>query len=444
MVGTGGDDQGLSEMVRDESLGVFRDRSLLKVSRIVAEDRIVGRDEQTSTLVTLLKPLLQGSCPPNVLAYGPSGTGKSLIANRVVDEYKGALDEKGLDLAVVEVNLQLLTSNFQACKEIARGVSSLDKVEEDITVTGFSANDALSRTFDVVDEHYDAAVVILDEIDLLVNPVKSNDEEPAYSALLYQLSRMGDITGFDDLSIIALTNSPEFMRRIDGRAESSFNPRPLRFDDYDANQLRQILRKREDAFLSDVLGSDVIPLSAALAAQDHGDARKAVDLLRTAGDLATNADAGQVTEEHVRKAQKEVEKDYIIDQAHGYNSSKKTLLLTIAACQTWSGRDLEAVPKPVVEDVYEFICDSVNEDSKSTATVSRHIKSLDTHGLIDSTFKSRGSNGGTHKLLHLNRSPEYIIEALVEREGRLDPVIEEQDLVGTKVDMVLEEFYDQL
>jgi len=46
------------------------------------------------------------------------------------------------------------------------------------------------------------------------------------------------------------------MEDIDGRAESSFNPRDVYFPDYDANQLRQILENRRDAFRSDALTDD--------------------------------------------------------------------------------------------------------------------------------------------------------------------------------------------
>ena len=53
----------------------------------------------------------------------------------------------------------------------------------------------------------------------------------------------------------------------------------------------------------DVLSGDVIPLTAAIAAQEHGDARKAIEILRYAGELAERENVEMVTEEHVRDAQ---------------------------------------------------------------------------------------------------------------------------------------------
>jgi len=434
----------ISAAVRDDSTGIFKDRDLLDTSRIVSDDRIHGRDDQISSLITLFKPLLQGSSPPNVLAYGPSGTGKSLIVNRVLNEYQDALKEQGEDLAVVQINCEWLQSNFQACEKIAKHVSRLDKVDEEVSVSGLSTHKALTNTVDAVDEYYDGLVVIIDEVDLLVNPKRSNSEESAFSALLYQLSRMNDLVGFNDMSVVALTNQPDFMRDLDSRAESSFNPRDVHFPDYDANQLREILYNREDAFLDDVLEEDVIPLAAAIAAQDHGDARKAVDLLRTAGDIAVNEGASEVLEQHVRQSQAEVEKDRILDLAKGYSSSKKTVLLSIAVTQAWSKRDIDVIPSPVVKEVYEFICGKLEKDPKSRDTVLRYTGEFETNGLLDSHRTSTSRESGVYKAFVLNRQPGYLVDALVVEEDAFEDVVEEKDSVIGCINSSLTDFFKQV
>jgi archaeal cell division control protein 6 len=164
--------------------------------------------------------------------------------------------------------------------------------------------------------------LILDEIDLLVGR-RANDE-PAYSKLLYQLSRASNTNEIQGrVSVAALTNDPKFMENIDGRAESSFNPRDIYFPDYDATQLREILNNRRDAFRQDSLTDDVIPLVAAFAAQSHGDARKAIDLFRGAGDLADEWGDREVTEIHVRESQEEIDKDRSLKLVEGLTTQKK-------------------------------------------------------------------------------------------------------------------------
>jgi len=112
------------------------------------------------------------------------------------------------------------------------------------------------------------------------------------------------------------------MEDIDGRAESSFNPQDVVFPDYDANQLQSILERRRDAYQDDVLEDGIIPLSAAFAAQDHGDARKAIDLFRKAGEIADRAGEDTICEEHVRDAQKEAERDRTLTQMQGLSTQK--------------------------------------------------------------------------------------------------------------------------
>jgi len=178
------------------------------------------------------------------------------------------------------------------------------------------------RLYELINEHYDSVIFILDEIDLLVGR-RANDE-PAYSKLLYQLSRASNTNEIEgQVSVAALTNDPKFMEDIDGRAESSFNPRDVYFPDYDANQLRQILENRRDAFRSDALTDDVLPLVSAFAAQSHGDARKAIDLFRGAGDLADERGDEKVREEHVRESQEEIDKDRSLKLIEGLTTQKK-------------------------------------------------------------------------------------------------------------------------
>ena len=46
------------------------------------------------------------------------------------------------------------------------------------------------------------------------------------------------------------------MKDLNSRAQSSYNPDDIFFDDYDANQLRSILRNRRDAFKSESLADE--------------------------------------------------------------------------------------------------------------------------------------------------------------------------------------------
>jgi len=186
------------------------------------------------------------------------------------------------------------------------------------------------------------------------------------------------------------------MEDIDGRAESSFNPRDVYFPDYDANQLRQILENRRDAFRSDALTDDVLPLVSAFAAQSHGDARKAIDLFRGAGDLADERGDEKVREEHVRESQEEIDKGPLTEVNRGSDHPEEDIPLrdrSVAHFSNWSG---SSVPSPVGFKVYQWITDRIDADQMTRETYVKYVKELSTYGLISTSRKSRGRGGGMY------------------------------------------------
>ncbi|WP_434529897.1 AAA family ATPase (plasmid) [Haloarcula sp. NS06] len=74
------------EQAGEES--VFRNRNLVEPDTIIDRDRIVGRDDQLRTVVSNLRKVLNENRPPNLLLYGPAGTGKSLIFDAVARQIR--------------------------------------------------------------------------------------------------------------------------------------------------------------------------------------------------------------------------------------------------------------------------------------------------------------------------------------------------------------------
>jgi len=146
--------------------------------------------------------------------------------------------------------------------------------------------------------------------------------------------------------------------RISTVVPSSFNPRDVYFPDYDANQLRQILENRRDAFRSDALTDDVLPLvSAAFAAQSHGDARKAIDLFRGAGDLADERGDEKVREEHVRESQERNRQGPLTEVNRGSDHPEEDIPLRDRLRRPFLQLVGSSVPSPVGFKVYQWITD---------------------------------------------------------------------------------------
>ncbi|MFB6177062.1 MAG: AAA family ATPase, partial [Halobaculum sp.] len=293
----------------------------------------------------------------------------------------------------------------QAVFELVQTAADDVGVDPGVPETGVSTRRKYRRLYELVNEHYDSVIFVIDEIDLLTG--RRDQEEPAYSKLLYQLSRASNTDEIEgQVSVAALTNDPKFMEELDGRAESSFNPRDLYFPDYDANQLEEILRNRRDAFREDALTSDVVPLVAAFAAQSHGDARKAIDLFRESGDLADERGDEMVTEDHVRDSQEEVDKDRSLKLIEGLTTQKKISLFATAAVAHYANQSTSVVPSPVGFKVYQWVTDQLNADQMTRETYVKYVKELSTYGLISTTRESRGRGGGMYMVFTFTGDPE--------------------------------------
>ncbi|WP_435320954.1 orc1/cdc6 family replication initiation protein [Haloarchaeobius sp. TZWSO28] len=442
----GDEQQSLSQSIKSRlqdgaQNSVFRDKGLLDPDAVIDEDRIVGRDQQLDDIITYLRPTLQGNRPPNMLLYGPSGTGKSLIINAVCQQVAELAEAQGDRFGVIQINCQTIKSHDRAVYRLVESAAGSAGVTPDVPQSGISTDQKLRRLFEILSEHFDSVIIILDEVDLLVGRQRNPNDEPAYSKLLYQLSRasqLGRIEGH--VSVAALTNDPRFMEDLDGRAESSFNPQDIVFSDYDANQLQSILERRQDAFQDGVLEDGIIPLSAAFAAQDHGDARKAIDLFRKAGEIAERNDEEMVRESHVRDAQKEAERDRTLTQMQGLSTQKKLSLYATAVVSVYSKRNLDAIPNTVAYQVYQYITDLIDTDAKSRDSYLRYMSEAETYNFVTSEKRGRGYGSGVHKEYTFVDDPAVVVETL-QSDVRLEEVEQDEALIRSVVNAQIEDFF---
>lgn len=443
----GEDQQSLSQSIKGRlqegvQNSVFRDKGLLDPDTVIDEDRIVGRDNQLEDIITYLRPALQGNRPPNMLLYGPSGTGKSLIINAVCQQVLELANSQGDRFGVIEINCQTIKSHDRAVYRLVEEAAVEAGVEVGVPESGISTDQKLNRFYGILSENFDSVIIILDEVDLLVGRQRDPNDEPAYSKLLYQLSRasqLGRIEGH--ISVAALTNDPRFMEELDGRAESSFNPQDVVFPDYDANQLQAILERRRDAFQDDVLEDGIIPLSSAFAAQDHGDARKAIDLFRKAGEIADRNGEDTVREEHVRGAQKEAERDRTLTQMQGLSTQKKLSLYATAIVSVHAQRNLKAVPSTVAYRVYQYITDLLDADEKSRDSYLRYMSEAETYNFVTSEKRGRGYGSGVHKEYTFVDDPEVVADTLRE-DIRIEEVEQDEKLIRSVVNAQIEDFFE--
>lgn len=176
---------------------------------------------------------------------------------------------------------------------------------------------------------------------------------------------------------------------------------------------------REDAFREGVLSDDVIPLSAAFAAQEHGDARKALDILRNAGELAKDEDADEVTEIHVRNAREKADIDRFSQLLEGQPTQIKASVYALSIlADRHSDREEFAT-----REIYEMYKSITSDSALGIETLSQRRMSdkLDEQVFLDILGRTervgRGYSSGVTNYYYLLEDPS-VVQAVIHDDDR--------------------------
>ena len=250
---------------------IFKDREALRPDYIPSY--LPHREEQIQQVGGILAPVLRGFRGSNIFIYGQTGTGKTAVIKHILDRLSNKSNEIGTKLIVSYINCRLVGTDYRIFASLCTSLGI------DIPFTGLATNEVLDRFKEDLESQKTLMIVVLDEIDALVK--KHGD------ALLYDLTRINENIRSSKISIIGISNDLRFKELLDPRVLSSLSEEEVVFRPYSAPELTDILLSRAKiSFIDDVLLSGTLNLTAALAAAEHGDARRAVDLLRVAGELA--------------------------------------------------------------------------------------------------------------------------------------------------------------
>jgi len=386
----------------DELPAIFANREVLSPHYV--PEILPHRDDKFEELAKILAPALRGGIPSNIFIYGTTGTGKTAVTKFVLKKLKEKALSRNLDFKYSFMNCQHVDTKYRLFAQLC------DDIGIEVPFTGLHFDIIYQKFRAALDELNTLHVVVLDEIDMLYK--KSSDS-------LYILTRMNSDLKQSRISIIGITNDVNFKEVLDPRIRSSLSEEEIVFSPYTAEQLRDILSQRaEVAFREGVLEYGVINLCAAIGAQQHGDARRSLDLLRVAGELAERSGDEKVTELHVRKAQQVIERNTVIEVLTSLPIQTKAVLQAIFIAE---GRSDEVTTGDVY-DIYSKICKFAHIDQLTTRRVGDLINELDMLGVITAQVISKGRYGRS-KRIHLTVSPGQVREVL-ENDFRLSKIFD--------------------
>ena len=360
---------------------IFKNKSLLQ-TRYQPKD-IPYRKDQIKQIALVLAPVLRGERTSNLFLYGKTGTGKTLSILHVKDELlKRVKGDSEYKLKIEYLNCKLKKvsdTEYRVLSEIIK------KLGGEVPATGLPTQSVYSKFIEIVDSEKQLVVLILDEVDQTTKKL-SND-------FLYNLTRLNSELSQSQISIVGISNNLTFLDELDPRVRSSLSEEEIVFPPYNAVQLQEILRKRaKDVFKEGVIHDEgVIAKCAAFAAREHGDARRALDLLRVAGELAERDGSKKILLKYIDAANEKIERDKILDIIG--SEPKQFQLVLHSIIQLSERNNKESIFTGDVYNFYQDLCIKNKLEVLTQRRVSDIIQEFDMLGIINVRVISKGRGG---------------------------------------------------
>lgn len=385
---------------------IIKNRQVLTIDYV--PDKLLFRTKESTAIAQSLSVILKKGRPSNLLIFGKPGTGKTAVVKNVIEHLYKKTNELDINLKVPFINAKNSNTPYKILYEIAEllGINKEGKIQ--VYFTGLSMSEATDRILDFIRRRSIKVVIVIDEIDSLVN--RKGDD------ILYNFTRANERISSDQfISLIGISNSLTFKDKLDPRVKSSLSEEELVFNPYTIEQLKQILIDRcKLAFYDNVIPIGVINLCAAIAGRETGDARKAIDLLRVAAEIAERSMTLKISENHIRSAQQKIDSDTNYEILR--NSTLHTKLVILSIIKSKNGSTGE------IYTVYEYFCSKIQQEPLTQRRMTQIVGELDQLGLITTNIVNQGRYGRTQRIkLHIHISS---VKQAIKNDPILSPFVD--------------------
>ena len=353
---------------------------------------IPHRNSEQEQITQTLIPILKHSRPSNLLVYGKPGTGKTLVVKKILSQIQKRVEKSNFPIKLVYANSKEETTLYGLLVGFGR---ELGLGEKELPSTGLAISEVFKRLLKTIEENHYNVVFVIDEIDHLVHLVSKTGND-----VLYQLTRANERLKKATLTLVGISNDLTFKERLDPRVISSLGEEEIVFTNYTVEQLKKILEDRiQLAFIKGAIEESSVNLCAAMAGREHGDARRAIDLLRVAGEIAEREQSNIVKEEHVRKASQKIEEDKETTVLRSYPLHEKLLIIAVMKASGLSTGEIYTA--------YKSLCKVIRQKELTQRRITQMLSEVEMSGIITGKIIHQGIHGRTKKY-KLTISPEMV------------------------------------
>jgi cell division control protein 6 len=337
--------------------------------------KIVSRTNEVEKIVSYILDYKQGQVVPLVSLYGRSGTGKSTLV-RYVCNY---LPE-----------IKLCFVNLRKAKTVFGGINLiLNELDQPSLKSAEGTNRGMQKIQEIILntmhlEKKKLFVLALDEFDVIFYDKRGNPSDFVYKLveMLADLKTKGCLA-----MIITISNNVLSDYDLDDRIRSRIGNSEIFFKPYSHDEMLKILQQRAEEAFGKKINNKILEECAKISFFEHGDARRAVDLLRVSAEIAAK-EKKEITIEHIHVALQKIQKDRVGEVMTSLSQHSKLICLVLAAKTFFHEKDWHTTMS-----IYEKYKKYLKTEPVSYRRFSELLKDLENTGFLISNTNSKGQKG---------------------------------------------------